>query len=142
MRRVRISASLELLAARPDVWGFVAEPYHLADWWPGVSGVHPDRRGSAAGARWQVTAGGEPTLLRRPEASSVLVVTAADEPVLFSFHLTTEKLDVRVGLEATAADRTRVTVTVQGPWLIAYRRTLARRAVSRLYALCQTAATA
>ena len=29
---------------------------------------------------------------------------------------------------------------VDGPWLIAYRRTLARRAVGRLYALCQTAA--
>jgi hypothetical protein len=139
---MRVTASKELLSARPDVWGFVAEPYHLADWWPGVAGVQPDRRGSAAGARWQVTAGSEPTFLRKPEAASVLVVTAADEPVLFAFHLTTEKLDVRVDLEATAADRARVTVTVVGPWLFAYRRTLARRAVSRLYALCQTAATA
>jgi hypothetical protein len=141
-RAVRISASRELLAARPDVWSFVAEPYHLSDWWPGVSGVQPDRRGSAAGARWQVTTGNEPTLLRRPEAASVLVVTAADEPVLFSFHLIAEKLDVRVDLEATTADRTRATITVQGRWLIAYRRTLAQRAVSSLYALCQTAATA
>jgi hypothetical protein len=137
-----MTASRELLAARPDVWSFVAEPYHLADWWPGVAGVQPDRRGSAAGARWQLTAGSEPTFLRRPEAGSVLVVTAADGPVLFAFHLTTEKLDVRVDLDASAADRTRVTITVQGPWLFAYRRTLARRALSRLYALCQTAATA
>ena len=138
---MRVTASRELLAARPDVWGFVAEPYHLADWWPGISGVYPDRRGSAAGARWQVAAGNEPTFLRRPEAPSVLVVKASDAPVMFSFHLTTERLDVRVDLEATAADRTRATITVEGPWLIAYRRTLARRAVSRLYALCQTAAT-
>jgi hypothetical protein len=137
-----MTASRELLAARPDVWSFVAEPYHLADWWPGVAGVQPDRRGSAAGARWQLTTSSEPTFLRRPEAGSVLVVTAADGPVLFAFHLTTEKLDVRVDLDASAADRTRVTITVQGPWLFAYRRTLARRALSRLYALCQTAATA
>jgi len=138
---LRVTTSRDLLAPRRDVWSFVAEPYHLADWWPGISGVQPDRRGAAAGARWQVTAAGEPTLFRRPEAASVLVVTASDEPSLFAFHLTTEKLDVRVDLEATAADRTRVTITVQGQWLLAYRRTLAQRAASRLYALCQTAAT-
>jgi hypothetical protein len=55
--------------------------------------------------------------------------------------LTAEKLDVRVDLEASTAERTRVTITVEGAWLFAYRRTLAQRAVSRLYALCQTAAT-
>jgi hypothetical protein len=135
-----MSASRELLAARPDAWGFVAEPYHLADWWPGVAGVQPDRRGSAAGARWQVTRGSEPTLFRRPEAPGMLVVTASDPPRLFAFQLTQERLDVRVELEATAADRTQAVVTVDGPWLIAYRRTLARRAVGRLYSLCQTAA--
>ncbi|HEY7603113.1 MAG TPA: SRPBCC family protein [Gaiellaceae bacterium] len=133
-------ASRELLAARPDVWDFLGEPHHLPDWWPGVSGVQPDRRGSAAGGRWQVTAGNEPTLLRRPETTGTLVVTASDRPTLFAFHLTGEKLDVRVDLEATAPDRTRATITVEGPWLIAFRRTLARRAASRLYALCQTAA--
>jgi uncharacterized protein YndB with AHSA1/START domain len=134
-------ATRELLAPRSDVWSFVSEPYHLADWWPGVAGVQPDRRGSAAGARWQVTTGTEPTLLRRPEAASILVVTASDAPALFVFHLTAEKLDVRVDLEASTAERTRVTITVEGAWLFAYRRTLAQRAVSRLYALCQTAAT-
>jgi hypothetical protein len=138
---MRVSASRDLLAARPDVWGFLSEPFHLPDWWPGLSGVQPDRRGAASGARWQVTASQEPTLLRRPEASGTLVVTASEPPVLFAFHLVAEKLDVRVDLEATAADRTRATVTVEGPWLIAYRRTLARRAAGRLYALCQTAAT-
>ena len=39
---------------------------------------------------------------------------------------------------ATLTDR--ATITVDGPWLIAYRRTLARRAAGRLYDLCQTAA--
>jgi hypothetical protein len=67
-------------------------------------------------------------------------VLAAEEPRLFSFQLLGEKLTVTVELVATAADRTQATVTVEGPWLIAYRRSLARRAVNRLYALCQTAA--
>ncbi len=138
---LRTHADRTLLAARPDVWSVVSEPYHLSDWWPGVSGVQPDRRGSASGARWQLMTGSEPTFLRRPDAASMLVVTASNEPVLFAFHLTIEKLDVRVDLEAAAADRTRVTITVEGPWLFAYRRTLAQRATSRLYSLCQTAAT-
>ena len=137
---MRIQATQGLLAPRPEVWDFLAEPFHLSDWWPGVSGVQPDRRGAAAGARWQIVASQEPTLLRRPEAAGTLVVTAADRPTLFAFRLVAEKLDVRVDLEATDADRTRATVTVEGPWLIAFRRTLARRSARRLYDLCQTAA--
>jgi hypothetical protein len=137
---MRISASRELLASRSQAWGFVAEPYHLADWWPGAAGVEPDRRGAAAGARWQIVRGSEPTLLRRPAATETLVVTASEPPRLFAFHLAFDRLDVSVELEASAADRTRATVTVAGPWLISFRRTLARRAVNRLHALCQTAA--
>jgi hypothetical protein len=137
---MRMSASRELLASRPDAGGFHAEPYHLADGCPGASGVPPDRRGAAAGARWQVMLGNEPTLFRRPESTGKLLVTAADPPRLFAFQLPHDRLDVRVELEATAADRTFATITVEGPWLIAYRRTLARRAVNRLYTLCQTAA--
>jgi hypothetical protein len=137
---MRMKASRELVAARPEVWSFLAEPYHLPDWYPGVSGVTPDRRGAAAGARWEVVASNEPTLLRKPRATGMLVVTASEPPRLFAFQLVGEKLDVRVELEATVADRTQATVTVEGPWLIAYRRSLARRAVNRLYALCQTAA--
>jgi uncharacterized protein YndB with AHSA1/START domain len=137
---MRMQASRELLASREDVWRFLAEPYHLADWWPGASGVQPDRRGSAVGARWEVTGGREPTLFRRPGAATTLVVTAAERPRLFAFHVAQDRLDVRVELEWEAPDRTRALVTVQGPWLIAFRRSLARRAASRLYALCQTAA--
>jgi uncharacterized protein YndB with AHSA1/START domain len=135
---MRILASRDLLASRREVWGFLAEPYHLPDWWPGAAGVQPDRRGAAAGARWQVVRGNEPTLFRRPETTETLVVTAAEPPRLFAFHL--DRLDVSVELEATAPERTRATVTVTGPWLIAFRRTLASRAVNRLHALCQTAA--
>jgi len=117
---VRISASRDLLAARPDVWEFLREPYHLADWWPTVSGVEPDRRGAAAGARWQVVSSREPTLFRKPGSAGMVVVEASDPPVLFAFHLTGENLYVRVDLEATAADRTRATVTVEGAqgWVI------------------------
>jgi hypothetical protein len=136
-----MQASRELLAARPDAWAFLAEPYHLPDWYPGVSGVTPDRRGAAAGARWQVVSSYEPTLFRKPASSGTLVVTASDPPRLFAFQLVAEKLDVRVELEAVAPDRSLATVTVEGPWLFAYRRSLARRAAARLYALCQTAAT-
>ena len=135
-----MQASRELLAARPEAWRFLAEPYHLPDWYPGLSGVTPDRRGSAAGARWEIVASNEPTLLRKPRATGTLVVLAAEEPRLFSFQLLGEKLTVTVELVATAEDRTEATVTVEGPWLISYRRSLARRAVNRLYALCQTAA--
>ena len=44
-------ASLELLAPREHVWAFLAEPYHLPDWWPGITGVEwavapADARGS------------------------------------------------------------------------------------------------
>ncbi len=138
---MRIEASRELLAARPDVWRFLAEPHHLPDWYPGISGVTPDRRGAAAGARWQVVSSSEPTLFRKPQATGTLLVTAADAPRLFAFHLVAEKLDVTVELEAAAGDRTDAKVTVVGPWLLAYRRSLARRAVNRLYGLCQTAAT-
>ena len=137
---MKVSAARELLASRPDVWAFLAEPYHLPDWYPGVSGVTPDRRGAAAGARWQAISSNEPTLFRRPESTGTLLVTAAEPPWLFAFRLVAEKLDVRVELEATATDRTRARLTVEGPWLIAYRRTLARRALNRLHALCQTAA--
>lgn len=140
-RPVRVRASRELLAARPDAWGFLAEPHHLPDWWPGIAGVEPDRRGATAGARWQVAGSGEPTLFRRPQSTGTLLVTAADPPHLFAFHLVADNLDIRVELEAAAPERTRAVVTVEGPWLISYRRTLARRALDRLYALCQTAAT-
>ncbi len=137
---MRVQASRELLAARPDAWAFLAEPYHLPDWWPTVAGVEPDRRGAAAGARWRVVGGREPTLFRRPEATATLLVQRVEPPRLLAFQLVAERLDVEVELDATAPDRTLATITVEGPWLIAFRRTLARRAVNRLHALCQTAA--
>ena len=55
---VRIEAQTELIATRRDVWALLAEPQHLADWWPAYATIRPDRRGLAEGARWQVVRGG------------------------------------------------------------------------------------
>ncbi len=57
-RAVRIDAQTELLATRPEVWALLAEPEHLADWWPAYASIRPDRRGLAEGARWEVVRGG------------------------------------------------------------------------------------
>src|SRR5439155_21205797 len=58
----RVSAARELLASREDVWEFIADPGHFADWWPGVAAVEPDRRGLAEGARWTIRSTERPTL--------------------------------------------------------------------------------
>ena len=138
---MRAEASRELLAARADVWGFLAEPYHLSDWWPGVSGVQPDRRGFAPGARWQVqgTRWTNPLTGRRPSSQLLLIRTI--EPLeRWAWHLVNDRLDVEVRLRATAPDRTLATVAVEGSWLVGARHALPRVAVERLHALVQTAA--
>jgi hypothetical protein len=119
------------------VWTFVAEPYHLSDWWPGITGVEPDRRGMAGGARWKVVG---PSYLRKPETAGVLLVRTVVPRERFSFALVGERVGVDVILHATAADRTRVAVAVEGRWVIGPRRRLATLAVNRLYELMQTAA--
>jgi uncharacterized protein YndB with AHSA1/START domain len=140
---VKVSASRELLASRRDVWRFVAEPYHLADWWPGLSGVEPDRRGLAAGARWTVTLARPVSIVRKPQSSGLLLVERVVAPELAAWHLTADRLDVELRLDATAEDRTLATLTVEGRWLpeiLGPRRRLPRQALARLHALCQTAA--
>lgn len=138
---MRVQAEAELLAPRADVWGFLAEPHHLGDWWPGISGVQPDRRGFAPGARWQVQGARwtNPIVGRRP-SSQLLLVREIDEYERWAFHLHAERLDVEVLIRAAAPDRTLVRVTVAGSWLLGARRSLARVAVERLHALVQTAA--
>jgi uncharacterized protein YndB with AHSA1/START domain len=135
-----VEAARELLASRRDVWSFVAEPYHLPDWWPGLAGVEPDRRGLSAGARWRVWATDRPTLLGRSQAVGMLLVQRVEEPSLVAWHLTAERLDVELRLDAAGADRTLATLTVSSPWMVAFRRSLPRKALSRLHDLCQTGA--
>jgi uncharacterized protein YndB with AHSA1/START domain len=134
------SASRELLASREDVWTFIAEPYHFPDWWPGIAGVRPDRRGFAEGARWQVQGGERPTLFRRATSSGMLLVRAVDPPRRFAWSLTGSRIDAELHLEENGPDRTIATLDVKAPWLFGFGRGLPQRALTRLHALCQTAA--
>jgi hypothetical protein len=136
----RVAASRELLAPRADVWKLLSEPYHLADWWPGIGGLEPDRRGFAPGARWHVVGESRPSLFRKPNMSGTLVVVAVELYERFAFHLTGERLDVELRLSAPQPDRTLADLTVEGPALIGLKRALPKQALARLHALCQTAA--
>jgi uncharacterized protein YndB with AHSA1/START domain len=153
-------ATRELLASRAEAWAFLAEPYHLSDWWPGIVSVEPDRRGFAVGARWQVHVVADPLhfwIFRFPRVgrpsgptgSRTLVITAVDPLERWSFQLVlrvakdTDRAPaprtVEVTLRTLAADRTEVAVTVPSGSL--EEPQLARTAADRLYDLVQTAAT-
>jgi uncharacterized protein YndB with AHSA1/START domain len=143
----RYAASRTLLAPVEDVWAFIAEPYHLADWWPGVGGVQPDRRGAAPGARWEVQgtsfqATEAPVglgMFRRPGLTGTLVVTDVVPGRRFAFQFTRDRVDVELELEDASPGRSRATVTVEAPWS-AVPRSIARVALRRLYDLVQTTA--
>jgi uncharacterized protein YndB with AHSA1/START domain len=135
-----VTAAMELLAPRDDVWQVLAEPHHLSDWWPDVAAVEPDRRGFAPGARWQLR-GRAPTLFRRAHGSSLLVVRRIEPGESFAFHLVQSRLDAEVRLETTGPERTLATMTVSAPfWVLGFQRSLPQQALRRLYDLCQTAA--
>jgi uncharacterized protein YndB with AHSA1/START domain len=134
-----VHASRELLAPRDEVWNVISEPYRIRDWWPGISGLQPDRRGFAPGARWQLVGDNQPRWLRRPNMTGMLVVLAIDVPERFAFLLTGDRLQVELRLEDAGA-RTLATLSVEAPPLVGLRRTLPERALGRLYALCQTGA--
>ncbi len=136
----RASASRELLASRDDVWAFIAEPHHFADWWPGLAGVHPDRRGLAEGARWELHSADRPTLFRRATSSGMLLVRAVRPPELFGWTLTGDHIDAELRLESRGTDRTLALLELDAPWLVGFSRALPKRALIRLHALCQTAA--
>jgi uncharacterized protein YndB with AHSA1/START domain len=128
------TASRELLAPRADVWGFFAEPYHLSDWWPGIVGVEPDRRGFAPDARWKVRLRTQNIFTGRRERETLLLVRAVEPYERWAFHLLSTGLDVELRLQATDVDRTLVTCTTSG------HRRLPEQALQRLYDLVQTAA--
>jgi uncharacterized protein YndB with AHSA1/START domain len=138
----RVSAQRELLASRSDVWAFVAEPHHFPDWWPGVGAVRPDRRGFAEGARWEVVGNVRPTFLRQAASSGTLQIRAIEPFERFAFYLTGDHLELELRLQAIAEDRTRAILTVDGTFVWGMNRSLPRRALNRLYALCQTGAEA
>jgi carbon monoxide dehydrogenase subunit G len=125
-------ASLELLAPRADVWAFLAEPYHLADWWPGITGVEPDRRGFAPGARWKVHATKQNVFTGTRFVETMVLIREIDPFERWTWHLLEPATDVEVQVQALGEDRTRVTVAAS--------RGKAALAVKRLYDLVQTAA--
>jgi len=136
----RAFVSRELLASREDVWSFIAEPHHFADWWPGVAAVRPDRRGLAEGARWEVQTPDRPTLFRRATSSGMLLVSEVRAPELFAWTLTGDHIDARLRLDRSGDDRTLALLELEAPWLFGFSRALPRRALTRLHALCQTGA--
>ncbi len=119
---------------------FIAEPHHFADWWPGIAGVSPDRRGLAEGARWHVHGNDRPTLFRRASSSGMLLVRAVQVPERFAWTLTGDNIDAELRLEEGGRNRTVAVLDVEAPWLFGFSRALPRRALTRLHALCQTAA--
>ena len=134
----RYAADRVLLAPIDDVWAFLAEPYNLPDWWPGVSGVEPDRRGVAPGARWRVVAADRPSLFRRPLAAGTLLVLDVRPPERLAFQLAADRLDAELTLRALDERRTQISLVVDGPWLIGLNRAFPRRALARLHALVRT----
>ena len=153
-------ARRELLASLGDAWGFLAEPYHLSDWWPGAVSVQPDRRGFEMGARWQVTVISDPLRIgplrfprvgrpTGPSAARTLVITAIEPKRLWSFELHRRVKEggekgvnprsVTVALRPLAENRTEAAVEVATG--AREEHDLARTAVDRLYDLVQMAAT-
>jgi uncharacterized protein YndB with AHSA1/START domain len=141
-------AERTLLAPIDAVWAFLAEPYNLSDWWPGIRGVQPDRRGLAPGARWTIVGGdvmsGEalrpifgPGMFKRPTAAGTLLITDVVSGVRFAFRLIAERIAAEIEVSPVDATRTSVTVTVDAPWS-AVKRSYAKDAVRRLYDLLQT----
>jgi uncharacterized protein YndB with AHSA1/START domain len=132
----RYAAERVLLAPLEDVWTFLAEPFNLSDWWPTISGVEPDRRGLAPGARWKVVAPSEPSLFRRPQASGTLIVLDVVPMRRIAFQLPAEHVDAELELEPVDESRTKAVLTVEGSWLM--RGSFPRRALDRLDSLLRT----
>ncbi|HTO25192.1 MAG TPA: SRPBCC family protein [Gaiellaceae bacterium] len=133
------AAKRVLLAPVDHVWSFLAEPYHLADWWPGVSGVEPDRRGLAPGARWKVLGPNKPSLFRKPQATGMLLVLDVVPQRRIAFQLTGDRIDAEIELRPVEQDRTEVILAVEVPPLIGARRSFPHKALNRLFDLVQTA---
>jgi uncharacterized protein YndB with AHSA1/START domain len=128
-----------LLAPPADVWRFLSEPRHFTDWWPRIGSVEPDRRGVADGARWRVRSS-RATLLRRAQAEDTLLVTAVVPEARLAFELVQAKVKAELSLAPAGPGRTRAELTVSLPLRAGFPREVAKDALARLHALCQTAA--
>jgi Polyketide cyclase / dehydrase and lipid transport len=139
---VRLEAERELLAPPGDVWALLAEPRHLSDWWPGYTTIRPDRRGLSIGARWQVVRGGQPGLLRRPGGEGLIVINRIEEGRALGWHDVQQQFVATIAIEGMGA-HTRAHLVLDASWWRIRVEGLRRapdEALSRLHALCQTAA--
>ena len=130
-----------LVASREDVWALVAEPYHLPDWWPAYTGVEPDRRGLAEGARWTVLRSRTPGFLRKPRGKGLIVIQRVSPGEELAWLDVAQNVEAGLRLEDEGRG-TRATAFVDGSFwrlLAEGARGLPRLAVARLYDLCQTA---
>jgi len=134
----RYAADRTLLAPLEDVWAFLADPYNLADWWPDISGVEPDRRGLAPGARWKVIGPDRPSYFRRPQMTGTLLVLDVVPMRRLAFQLTGDRVDAEITLRPLEANRTEVSLVVDGPFLIGLRRRFPIQALARLQSLLRT----
>jgi uncharacterized protein YndB with AHSA1/START domain len=147
----RYVESRTLLASLDDAWAFLAEPYNLADWWPGIGGVQPDRRGLAPGARWTILPSGSggslpaeplrplfgPGMFRRPGAAGVLLVLDVVQGRRIAFQLVNERVEATIELSPVDETHTSISLTVEAGWG-SVRRSYAKDALRRLYDLVQT----
>jgi uncharacterized protein YndB with AHSA1/START domain len=139
---MRIEASRELQAPADDVWALLAEPYHLSDWWPGYATIRPDRRGLATGARWQVARSQSPGLLRRPGGSGLIVLSNVEPGRRLAWNDVEQSFAATIDIEP-GNGTTRALVSLEAPWWrirLEGLRQAPQQALSRLHALCQTAA--
>lgn len=134
----RYAAKRTLLAPLGDVWAFLAEPYNLADWWPGVSGVEPDRRGLAPGARWKVIGPSTPSLFRKPQMTGTLLVLAVEPMRRIAFQLTGDRIEAELELRDVGPKQTEAVLSVEGPFLVGLRRRFPAQALARLHTLLRT----
>jgi hypothetical protein len=139
---VRVEESRVLLAAREDVWALVAEPFNLPDWWPGYTGVEPDRRGLAAGARWTVLRSRAHGFLRKPRGRGLILIERVTPGSELAWLDVPQQVEAGLRLEDEGR-QTLATAFVEGPIWRLYAegaRTLPRLSLARLHDLCQTAA--
>jgi Polyketide cyclase / dehydrase and lipid transport len=140
---VRIAAERELIAPLDDVWALLSEPRHLSDWWPGYSSIRPDRRGFAKSARWHVVRGGRAGLLRKPGGEGLLVIEEVERGRALSWHDVQQRFTATIAIDGAGHDHTRAVLVLEAPWWrvqVEGLRGAPREALSRLHALCQTAA--
>jgi len=138
---VKEEASQVLPVSREKACALISEPYHLPDWWPGYTGVEPDRRGLEENARWTVVRGSRPGFMRKPRGTGLILIRRVSPGSELTWHDLGQKLDMGVRLEDEGRG-TKATAWVSGAAWRLYAegaRSLPTKAAARLQDLCDTA---